>query len=49
MTERDYDECPDCGEKAYSGWVLGHHYCPDCDQTFGDSGEIICDGQFIDS
>lgn len=44
-----HDECPDCGEIAHSGWVLGHHYCPTCNHTFSDDGEVLCDGRYIDS
>lgn len=50
MTDRErQDECPECGTVGYSGWVLGHHYCPECDHTFTDSGEVICDGRYLDS
>lgn len=42
-------QCPDCGTIASPGWVLGHHYCPHCDHTFDDSGEVLCDGRYLDS
>lgn len=43
------DECPSCGTIGYAGWVLGHHYCPGCDHTFLDDGEVICEGRHIDN
>lgn len=43
-----HDECPDCGTIGFAGWVLGHHYCPECDHTFGDDGEVLCSGRYID-
>lgn len=47
--DRRIDECPDCETVSVSGWVAGHHYCPSCDQTFDDSGEVLCHGRYIDS
>jgi len=50
MIERERaDRCPTCGEVAFSGWTLGHHYCDSCHQTFDDDGTILCEGRFIDN
>lgn len=43
------DECPVCGTIGHAGWVLGHHYCPECDHTFGDDGKVLSSGRWIDS
>jgi len=39
-------DCPECGVERKSGtFVLGHHYCPDCDIRFTDSGEVVGQGR----
>jgi len=49
IDERRPDACPTCGEIGFSGWILGHHYCDGCHQTFDDYGDILCQGRYIDN
>ena len=39
-------ECPQCSKENRGGtFVMGHHYCPDCDIRYTDSGKVIGEGR----
>jgi hypothetical protein len=39
-------DCPQCGKSCKGGtFVLGHHYCSECDIRFNDDGKVIGEGR----